>query len=51
VRRMTVGQILQRVIKSTCCVSDKNRISFIHDTDFEYLHVLIEISEYAFSGS
>lgn len=51
VRRMTVGQILQRVIKSTCCVSDKNRISFIHDIDFEYLHVLTEISEYAFSGS
>lgn len=51
VRKMTVGQILRRVIKSTCQVTGKNRTCFVHDSDFEYLHVLIEISEYACSGN
>jgi len=48
---MTVGQILQRVIKSTCQVTGKNRTRFMHDSDFGYLHVLIEISEYACFGN
>ena len=49
VRKMTVGQILQEVIKSVCQVAGKSQTCFIHDIDFKYLHVLKEISEYAYS--
>lgn len=48
---MIVGQILRGVIKSTCQVTRKRKTSFIHDVDFEYLHVLKEISEYAYTGN